>query len=104
MLPARGTPGAEIADLGEVAATIGHVVAYALLGIAFGMSVSARTLTRSRMIAIVVILAGYGALLEAVQEALGSRTFQVSDVLANTGGAVLGVALAVGLRRRERSV
>jgi VanZ family protein len=98
-LPPRGTPGVEIADLGEVVATIGHAVAYALLGLAFGMAVSAARLTRSRMIAIVIILGGYGALLEVLQDALGSRTFQASDVLANAIGAILGVLLAVALRR-----
>lgn len=99
MLPPRGTPGLEIADLGEVAATLGHALAYALLGMAYAMTVPGRRSRAARMVVIVVILAAYGAVLEALQGALGARSYQVSDVLANTVGAVIGVLIAVGLRR-----
>lgn len=103
LLPPRGTPGGDIADLGEVLATLGHVLAYALLGVAFAMSVrvprggsvSARTL-----VAIVAILAGYGALLEVLQGAFSARSFQVGDVLANALGALVGVGAVLVMRRR----
>jgi VanZ family protein len=99
MLPPRGTPGLEIADLGEVVATLGHVLAYALLGLAYAMTLRGRRSRHTRVVVIVVILAAYGAVLEALQGAVGTRSFQVSDVLANTVGAVIGVLIAAGLRR-----
>jgi len=103
LLPPRGTPVGDIADLGELRATIGHGLAYALLGVLFVMSVRASapntSLARAAVL-VILILTGYGALLEALQGAAGARSFQVQDVLANAVGAIVGAGAALLIRRR----
>lgn len=94
MLPPRGTPGVEIADLGEVLATIGHGLAYAVLA---GLAVAAQRAPRVLLTLAVVV--GYGILLEALQGAFGLRSFQMSDIAANAVGALVGAAAAMLLRR-----
>lgn len=47
----------------------------------------------------VLVIAALSTGVEAYQSALGTRTADVGDVLANTAGAVLGVALGRGIRR-----
>ncbi len=84
----------EIADLGEVRATIGHGLAYALF--------AALAMLAQRQPRIAVTLAGvigYGVLLEILQGAFGLRSFQWTDVAANALGAVAGVLSAVLVRR-----
>lgn len=103
LLPPRGTPGGDIADLGELRATLGHAAAYAVLGFAFAMSVRVprgESVPPRIFIAIVVILTGYGALLEVLQGAFSARSFQWVDVLANAIGALLGVGAVLATRRR----
>lgn len=103
LLPPRGTPVGDIADLGELRATIGHVLAYVLLAVLFVMAVRTSdpnsSVARSAVL-VVLILTGYGALLEILQGAAGSRSFQVQDVLANAAGAIVGAGLALPIRRR----
>lgn len=89
LLPPRGTPGVEIADLGEVLATVGHALAYAALA---GLACLAPRRPRFGLTLAVVV--AYGALLEVAQGALGLRSFQVSDIAANALGAVVGVLVA----------
>jgi VanZ family protein len=93
----------DIADLGELRATIGHVLAYVLLAVLFVMAVRTSdpnsSVARSAVL-VVLILTGYGALLEILQGAAGSRSFQVQDVLANAAGAIVGAGLALPIRRR----
>lgn len=95
LLPPRGTPGPQIADLGEVVATIGHVGGYLLLG---GFVILAQR--RPRPIIVWVIVSAYGALIEVTQGAFGLRSFQWSDILANSLGAAVGIGLGVVVRRR----
>ena len=95
MLPPRGTPGVEIADLGEVRATIGHALAYALLA-----ALAALAQRQSRIAATLAGVIGYGVLLEVLQGALTLRSFQWTDIAANALGALVGV-LIVGLARRR---
>jgi VanZ family protein len=93
-MPPRGTPGVDIADLGEVLATIGHALAYALLA---ALAVLAQRQARIGVTLAAVI--GYGALLEILQGAFGLRSFQWTDIAANAFGALVG-ALGVILVRR----
>lgn len=95
LLPPRGTPGPQIADLGEVVATIGHVGGYLLLG---GLIILAQR--RPRPMIVWVIVSAYGAGLEIAQGVFGLRSFQWSDILANFLGAAVGIGLAVVVRRR----
>jgi VanZ family protein len=101
LLPPRGTPGGDIADLGETLATVGHVLAYALTGACFALSLNRRPRPSwwRRGILIAVILTVYGALLELLQESWSARAFQWGDVLANAFGALIGVGAAWLVRR-----
>ena len=96
LLPPRGTPGVEIADLGETWALALHGLGYALLTMS---ALFAQRVPRVVVTAILVI--GYGILLEFVQGMLGLRSAQISDVLANTGGVLLGVAISFMVPRRS---
>lgn len=97
LLPPRGTPGVEIADLGEILATLGHAAAYAVLG---AVAIMAQKQRRPGLT--VVALIGYGVLLEVLQGAVGLRSFQASDIAANALGALVGVgAVTLLLRPRE---
>ena len=95
LLPPRGTPGPQIADLGEVVATIGHIVGYLLLG---GLIVFAQRHPQPWLVWIVV--SGYGSLIEIAQGIFGLRSFQWSDMVANSLGAAVGIGIAVLVRRR----
>ena len=101
LLPARGTPGGDIADLGEGLATLGHIVGYAVTAAAYAMSM--RDVRGTRLAAIALSLTAFGIALEVAQGLLGSRSFQWSDVVANAVGAVIGVGVA-RWARRTRSV
>lgn len=94
LLPPRGTPGVEIADLGEVLATIGHALGYALLG---ALAVGAQT--RPRLGTTLAIVIGYGIVLEILQGVMGLRSFQVGDIAANALGAVTGAVVMFRVRR-----
>ena len=100
LLPARGTPGGDIADLGESVATLGHVIGYAVTAAAYAMSL--RDVRAARLAAIAVILTAFGIALEVAQGLLGSRSFQWSDVVANAVGAVIGVSVTRLARRTRR--
>jgi len=94
MLPPRGTPGVEIADLGEFRAAIGHGLAYALLG-----AVAVLAQRQPRIAATLAGVIGYGVLLEILQGAFGLRSFQWTDIAANALGALVGVAVAARVGR-----
>lgn len=95
LLPPRGTPGIEVADLGETWALVLHGVGYALL------TMSALFAQRApRVIVTAVMAIAYGILMEVIQGMLGLRSAQLSDVLANAGGVLLGVAISFLVPRR----
>jgi VanZ family protein len=95
LLPPRGTPGPQIADLGEVLATIGHITGYLLLG---GLVVLAQRLPQPWLVWMIV--SGYGAFIEIMQGLFALRSFQWSDIVANCVGAGVGISIAVIVRRR----
>lgn len=90
LLPPRGTPGVEIADLGDNFALVLHGLGFALL--AFSVMLAQRA---PRTLPTAVGLVMYGAFLEMTQLALGLRSVQLGDVLANAGGVLVGVSLAL---------
>lgn len=96
LLPPRGTPGVEIADLGELRAWIGHAIGYLLLT---ATALLAQRVPRPWLTLGIASL--YGVLLEIAQGVLGQRSAQLSDVVANVAGALLGLALAHQLLRRR---
>ena len=97
LLPPRGTPGVEIADLGEIRAFLGHALAYAVLALC---ALLAQRVPRPGVTLAVVV--AYGAGLEVVQGALGLRSMQWGDVLANALGAALGIGAGLLARRLSR--
>ena len=98
VLPPRGTPGIEIASLGEVRAWVLHALGYAILA---ATAMLAQRAPRPVLTALAIV--GYGIVLEAVQGAIGIRSAQVADALANALGALAGAALAWGVGARSRS-
>lgn len=98
LLPPRGTPGVEIADLGEFRAFVGHALAYAVLA---ACAVLAQRVPRPVVTFAAVV--AYGAGLEVVQGAMGLRSMQWEDVLANALGAALGTGAAILVRRVRTS-
>lgn len=90
LLPPRGTPGVEIADLGELRAFVGHAAGYAVLAacVILAQGVPRPVMTFAAVVA-------YGAVLEVVQGAMGLRSMQWGDVLANALGAALGMCVAL---------
>jgi VanZ family protein len=95
LLPPRGTPGVEVADLGEVLALLLHFVGYAAL--ALSATVAQR---RPRPVLTAAALAAYATGLEVLQGLLGERSFQVQDVVANVAGVIGGVLLGAFLAAR----
>lgn len=86
LLPPRGTPGVEVADLGETLALILHLVGYAALALAAVMAQ-----TSPRPVITLVVLLAYATALEGVQGLLGQRSLQGQDILANLIGIAVGV-------------
>ena len=94
LLPPRGTPGVEIADLGETLAMVLHGIGYAVR--AFAVMLAQRN---PRLVPTAVGLILYGAFLEMTQWVIGLRSAQLGDVLANSGGVLVGVAVALVVPR-----
>lgn len=97
LLPPRGTPGPQIADLGEVVANIGHFTGYLLLAFSIAVALSA-----SHPWFVWVCVSGYGAVIELVQGLVGLRSFQLTDILVNALGAGVGIWIARAWHRRSR--
>jgi VanZ family protein len=84
----------EIADLGELRATIGHGLAYALLA-----ALAVLGQRQPRIAATLAGVIGYGVILEVLQGAFALRSFQWTDIAANALGAVVGVLSVILVRR-----
>lgn len=97
LLPPRGTPGPQIADLGEVIANIGHFIGYLLLAFSIAVALSA-----SHPWFVWLFVSGYGAVVELVQGLVGLRSFQLTDILVNALGAGVGIGIARAWHRRFR--
>ena len=97
LLPPRGTPGIEVADLGEVRALLLHFAGYAALALC-----AFRAQARPRAVLTGLGIAAYASALEILQGVLGERSVQVQDLVANALGVVVGVLLGclVGWRAR----
>lgn len=112
LLPPRGTPGAEIADLGELRALALHFAGFALLSLCTILALSpgsdrmrrdgtAAAVGRARLVTAVGGLIAYGLLLEILQGLLTTRSFQIQDVVADSTGVLAGVAAARLVVRRS---
>ena len=73
-----------------------HFIAYFALGAAGGVGFGRAP--RGRLV-VGLALVALGLALEIVQYALPTRSFDPRDLLANTGGVLVGLAASVGLGR-----
>lgn len=89
MLPPTGTPGMDIADLGELRALAGHAFAYFALAATLSMAQE-----RNRWVLTFIGVGVFGLALEVAQGLGGARSAQLIDVAANMTGALLGVWVA----------
>ena len=78
-------------------ATIGHALAYAALA-----AVTVLAQRHPRVALTLAAIVGYGVLLEVLQGAIGLRTFQWTDIAANSIGALAGILIAGLAHRRSR--
>ena len=90
LLPPRGTPGLQIADLGESWALLLHGLGYAFL--AFCAMLGQRYPRGGRTAMALII---YGVVLELLQGLGGVRSPQIVHALANAAGVGAGVWVAV---------
>jgi len=98
LLPPRGTPGVEVADLGEVRALILHFAGYAALALCAILAQA-----RPRAVLTAVGLMAYATALEVLQGVLSERSFQAQDLVANAAGVIVGVAVGSLIERRTRN-
>ena len=98
LLPPRGTPGIEVADLGEVRALLLHFAGYAALALC---AILAQAQPRAALTA--VGLGAYATALEFLQGVVSERSFQAQDLVANALGVVVGVLLGCLVARRART-
>jgi hypothetical protein len=75
-----------------------HAVSYAVIaGLAvWGTRVRGARADLSRLVAIVLLVAAFGASIEVIQSVVPGRTASGGDALANTVGAVVGVVAVLG--------
>ncbi len=101
---ASGTPGQELPDFGVMdllAKKGGHILGYALLGIAYLRGLSYRRNTSPGRCILAVILACLYALTDEFhQRFTPNRTPSVQDVVIDTIGAALAVPLWTLVRER----
>ena len=96
LLPPRGTPGVEVADLGEVLALALHFAGYAALALCAILAQS-----RPRAVLTAMGLIAYASALEVLQAVATERSFQAQDLVANAAGIVVGLLLGCLLARRD---
>lgn len=86
--PGRELPDMQIAHLDKIAHMIAYVVGAVLL------CFSLRAIERGSLIAVIILLTGYGYLLEWMQGTFfEGRYFDLLDGLANAVGAVVGIVI-----------
>lgn len=98
LLPPRGTPGMEVADLGEVRALFLHFAGYAVLALC-----AIRAQARPRAVLTGLGVVAYASALEVLQGVLGERSVQAQDLAANALGVVVGVLLGRLVGQRVRA-
>lgn len=98
LLPPRGTPGVEVADLGEALALALHFAGYAVLALCTVLAQG-----RPRVLPTALSLIAYASALEVLQGVVSERSFQAQDVVANVLGIVVGVLLGRLLTGRARA-
>lgn len=98
LLPPRGTPGIEVADLGEVRALLLHFAGYAALALCAALAQG-----RPRAVLTGLGLTAYASALEVLQGVVSERSFQPQDLVANVMGVVVGILVGCLIARRSRA-
>lgn len=98
LLPPRGTPGVEVADLGEALALALHFAGYVVLALCTVLAQG-----RPRVVPTALGLIAYASTLEVLQGVVSERSFQAQDLVANALGVVFGVLLGCLVARRARA-
>jgi VanZ family protein len=102
---ASNTPGRDLPIFGYsdlVAKKGGHVVGYALLGLAYLYAMTPRGFVASRAAWIAVMLATCFALSDEIHQVyIPGRGASARDVLIDAAGATLGVGLRLRSQRRS---
>lgn len=98
LLPPRGTPGFEVADLGELRALLLHFAGYAVLALCATLAQA-----RPRVVLTGLGLMAYASALEVLQGVVSERSFQAQDLLANAMGVLAGVLSGWVVSRRARA-
>jgi VanZ family protein len=101
VLPTHGTVHAVAGGHDNALASLAHFGEYAILACVTAVALGGWPLPRRALLWAGVYAVGLGALIELVQVPLPYRDGQLSDVMVNAAGAVLGVAL-VSLAGRPR--
>jgi VanZ family protein len=101
VLPTHGAVHAVAAGHDDLLTSAAHFVEYVVLAFVVAVAVDGWPAVRRALVWAGVYAVGLGALIELVQVPLPYRDGQLSDVMVNAAGAVLGVAL-VSLAGRPR--
>lgn len=98
LLPPRGTPGVEVADLGETRALLLHFAGYAALAVCATLAQAS-----PRVVLTALGLVAYATVLELLQRVVSERSLELQDLLANATGVVVGLLLGCLVARGFRA-
>ncbi len=93
VLPTAGTVKAVSAGHDTVTTTVGHFVAYALLGFLLGIALGGWRVDLRRLALGLALAAVLGGAIEVVQGPLSYRDAQLADFLVDVAGAAAGLAV-----------
>ncbi len=93
LLPTAGTVKAVSAGHDAATTTIGHFVAYALLGFLLGIALGGWRVDLRQMALGLALAAVLGGAVEVVQGPLSYRDAQLADFLVDVAGAAVGLAV-----------
>jgi VanZ family protein len=105
LVPTRSTVQAISGGHDALTTTVGHFIAYAVLGFLLGVALGGWRVDLGRMALGLALAAALGGAIELVQGPLSYRDAQVADFLVDVAGAALGLVVfsAVTSVMRPRS-
>ena len=93
VLPTAGAVKAVSAGHDTVTTTVGHFIAYALLGFLLGIALGGWRVDLRRLALGLALAAVLGGAIEVVQGPLSYRDAQLADFLVDVAGAAAGLAV-----------
>jgi VanZ family protein len=103
LLPTADAVKAVWAGHDTVTTTVGHFVAYALLGFLLGVALGGWRVDLRRLALSLVLAAVLGGAIELIQGPLPYRDMQLADFLVDVAGAAAGLAVFSAAVRAKRS-